>query len=61
MLELQERIFVSEYSIDNDIKKLREIIGKSAGLNWNARRIIFGCPVRREISAAFIKNFLWKN
>lgn len=32
LLELQERIFVSEYSIDNDIKKLREIIGKYPGL-----------------------------
>lgn len=32
LLELQERIFVSEYSIDNDIKKLRELIAKYPGL-----------------------------
>lgn len=32
LLDIQERIFVSEYSIDNDIKKLREIIGKYPGL-----------------------------
>ena len=32
LLDLQERIFVSGYSIDNDIKKLRELIGKYPGL-----------------------------
>lgn len=32
LLDLQEQIFVSEYSIDNDIKKLRELIGKYPGL-----------------------------